>query len=129
MFKKCLWVATKREKVNRVIEQKVANPFDESFYQYLVPPSFSAGAEVLLRPGGEHDGSVGFNSGVGKSKWKRGRSTNNRSSGSVLRSVAWADELVVGSCPWDDAAQVSAHGVKTIGFDGLVFLDDKVAKQ
>jgi hypothetical protein len=97
--------------------------------QFLVPPSFSASAEIFLRPGGEQDGFVGFNSGVRKGKWKRGRSTNNRSIGSVLRSVAWANELVVGSHPWDDATQVSAHGVKTIGFDGLVFLDDQVAKQ
>jgi len=64
---------------------------------------------------------------VGKSKGKRGRSTDNMTIRGVLGSVTGAHELVVGSGPWDNATQVSAHSVKTVRFKGLVVLDDKVA--
>ena len=46
---------------------------------------------------------------MGKSERKRGRSTNDVSIRGVLRSVARAHELVVGSGPWDDATQMSAN--------------------
>jgi len=64
---------------------------------------------------------------VGKGKWKRSRSTNDGTIGCVLGSVARAHELVGGYRPWDDASQVSAHGVKTVRFEALVILDDKVS--
>ena len=75
----------------------------------LVPPSLSAGTEVFFSPGGEHDLAIIGSFTVGKGKWERSRSTNDGTSWGILRSVAWADELVVGGRPWDDATQVCAH--------------------
>ena len=66
---------------------------------------------------------------MGQGEGKRGRSTYDGSIGRVLGSVAGAHELVAGSRPWDDATQVSADGVETVGFQSLVFLDDQVAKE
>lgn len=90
---------------------------------------------------------------MSQSKGKRGGSTDNGTSGGVLRTVARAHELVVGRRPRDDATQVSAHwkaetrmrqqinvtkirtpsespppltSVETIGFQGLVLLDNEV---
>jgi hypothetical protein len=63
---------------------------------------------------------------VGKGKWKGSRSTDNSSGGGVLRSVAWAHELVVGSRPWDNTSQVSAHSIKTIVLKRSVLLNNKV---
>ena len=74
----------------------------------VVPPSLSSGSEIVLGPRGEGDLSVFGGVAVGKSEWKRGRSTDNVSIRSVLGSVARAHELVVGGRPWDDATQVSA---------------------
>lgn len=62
----------------------------------LVPPAFAIGTEVDLGPGGEHDLAIFGNVAVGKSKGKRGGSTNDGAGGGVLRSVARAHELVVG---------------------------------
>ena len=62
-----------------------------------------------------------------KSKGKRGGSTNNGTGGCILGSVAWALELVGGSRPWDDASQVSAHGVKTVRLKSLVILNNQVS--
>jgi len=92
----------------------------------LVPPSLSASSEIVFRPRREKDLSVFGGVAVGKSKGKRGRSTNNVSIRSVLGSVARAHELVVGGGPWDNATQVGADGVKTVAFEGLVILDNKV---
>jgi hypothetical protein len=74
----------------------------------LVPPSLSSGTEVILGPWGEKNLSIFGNIAVGKGKWKRGRSTNNCTIRGVLRSVAWAHELVLGGRPWNDTSQVSA---------------------
>ena len=63
---------------------------------------------------------------MGKSKWKRSGSADNGTSGGVLRSMAWAHELVVSSRPWDDASQMCADGVQTVRFKGLVLLNNKV---
>ena len=75
----------------------------------LVPPSLSAGTEVLFSPGRENDLAILSSITVGKGKWKRSRSTNDGTSWGILRSVAWADELVVGGRPWDNTTQVCAH--------------------
>ena len=66
---------------------------------------------------------------MGKGKRKRGRSTDNGSGGGVLRSVAWALELVGGGRPWDHTSQVSADGVQSVGFECLVVLDDQVTAE
>eukprot|EP01083_Nonionella_stella_P002707 7775_1 len=94
----------------------------------LHPPrlSISRGTEVSLCPGGEDDLSGLVSGTVGKSKGKRGGSTKNGSSIGVLRSMAWAHELVVGSRPWDNTSQVSAHGVKAVGLKRSIILNDKV---
>ena len=92
----------------------------------LVPPSLSSGAEVVLDPWREDDLAILGGVAVGKGKWKRSGSTDNGSSWGVLRSVAWAHELVVSSRPWDDTSQVCADGVQTVRFKGLVFLDNEV---
>mmetsp|Transcript_13378 Transcript_13378/g.37667 ORF Transcript_13378/g.37667 Transcript_13378/m.37667 type:complete len:219 (-) Transcript_13378:442-1098(-) len=92
----------------------------------LVPPSLASGSEIILRPWGEGDLSIFSGVAVGKSKGKRGRSTNDVSIRGILGSVARAHELVVGGRPWDDATQVSADGVKSVVFKGLVILDNKV---
>ena len=81
-------------------------PFDTMLH--LVPPSLSTGTEVFFSPWGEKDLAIFGNITVGKSKRKRSRSTNNRSGWRILGSVAWADELVVGSRPWNNATQVCA---------------------
>jgi hypothetical protein len=94
----------------------------------LVPPSLSAGAEILLRPGREDDLAIFSDVAVCKSKGKRGRTTDDVSIRGVLRSMTWAHELVVSSRPWDDTSQVSAHSVKTVRFKGLVFLNNKVTE-
>mmetsp|Transcript_17756 Transcript_17756/g.28675 ORF Transcript_17756/g.28675 Transcript_17756/m.28675 type:complete len:234 (+) Transcript_17756:218-919(+) len=92
----------------------------------LVPPSLSSGTEVILGPRREHDLAIVGNVTVGKSERKRSRSTDNGSIRSVLRSVARAHELVVGRRPWHNASQVSADGIQTVVFEGLVLLDNKV---
>ena len=94
---------------------------------YLVPPSLSSGTEIIFGPRRENDLIVVFsNITVCKSKWKRSWSTYNMTIRSILRSVAWAHEFVVGGRPWDDASQVCADSVKSVALDGLVFLDDDV---
>jgi len=92
----------------------------------LVPPALGIGTEIDLGPGGEHDLSVVGNVAVGKSKGKRGGSTNDGAGGGVLRSVARAHELVVGGRPRDDAAKMGAYGVKAVRLKSLVILDDEV---
>ena len=115
----------------------------------LVPPSLLVGAEVDFGPGREDNLSRRFlNITVGKSKWERSRSTDNGTCGCVLRSVAWAHELVASSGPWNDTSQVGAHckcceihrlqlaneslrrelltSIETVGFESLVFLDNQV---
>ena len=92
----------------------------------LVPPSLLSGTEIFLGPRREKDLSIVGSITVGKSERKRSGSTNNGSIGGVLRSVAWAHELVVGSRPWDNASQVCADGVESIVFQSLVVLNDEV---
>lgn len=75
----------------------------------LVPPSLGSSTEVILGPWGEKDLAIFGNIAVGKSERKRGRSTNDGSGRSVLGSVARAHEFVLGSRPWNDTSQVSAH--------------------
>jgi hypothetical protein len=51
----------------------------------LSPPGLALSTEVSFSPGGEDDSSGLVSCTVGKSKWKRSWSTNNSSSGGVLR--------------------------------------------
>jgi len=97
------------------------------FPEGLVPPSLSSGTEVSLSPGAEHNLSIITSITVRKSKGKRGRSTDDMTIRGVLRPVARAHELVVGSGPRDNATQMSAHGVKTVRFKCLVVLDNQVS--
>ena len=76
---------------------------------FLIPPTFAASSEVIFGPWGEEDLAILGNIAMGKSKWKRSRSTNDGTVRGVLRSVAWAHELVLGGRPWDNTSQVSAH--------------------
>jgi hypothetical protein len=64
---------------------------------------------------------------MSKCERKRSRSTNDSTIGGILGSMARAHEFVVGSRPRNNATQVRAHSVQTVAFEGLVFLDDKVA--
>mmetsp|Transcript_9930 Transcript_9930/g.23239 ORF Transcript_9930/g.23239 Transcript_9930/m.23239 type:complete len:189 (-) Transcript_9930:236-802(-) len=92
----------------------------------LGPPRLAFRTEVGLCPWAEDD-LIGFvDIKVSKSKRKRSGSTDNGSSGCVLRSVARAHELVVGGRPRDNTSQVSADGVQAIVLKRSVFLNDKV---
>jgi len=93
----------------------------------LNPPGLSLGTEVCLSPGRENKVSRLAGIKVGKGEWKGGRSTDNGSSGCVLRSVAWAHELVVRGRPWDDTSQVCAHSVETICLKGAIRLNNKIS--
>lgn len=122
----------------------------------LVPPSLSTSTEIVLGPWAEDNLSTFLISiTMGKSKWKRSRSTNNCTLWGILRSVARALELVGGSRPWDHTSQVSADyeieiksdtklagrtiffsqnhttrtSIQTVFFKSLVVLDNKVTKK
>lgn len=45
----------------------------------------------------------------------------------ILRAVAWTHVLVGGSIPWNDATQVSAHGVDGIVSDAILSSDQIVS--
>jgi hypothetical protein len=64
---------------------------------------------------------------VSKGKREGSRSTDNVTIRGILRSVAWALELVGRGRPWDDTSQVSAYSVKTVAFKSLVFLDNQIS--
>jgi hypothetical protein len=97
------------------------------FKSNLVPPSLCVGAEIKLRPGREDNPSIFSDVAVSKGERKRGWSTDNSTSGGVLGSVAWALELIGSSRPWNNTSQMSAHGVKTIALECLVFLNNQIA--
>lgn len=63
---------------------------------------------------------------MGQCKGERGGATDDLSGSIILRTVARADELLLGLVPWYDAPQVCAYGVQGIALDGLVLLDDEV---
>lgn len=75
----------------------------------LVPPSFASSTEIIFGPRREDNLAIFRNITMGKGKRKRGRSTDDGAIGRVLRSVAWAHELVLGGRPWYNTTQVSAH--------------------
>jgi hypothetical protein len=78
-------------------------------FNSLVPPSLSTSTEIVLGPWAEDNLSTFLISiTMGKSKWKRSRSTNNCTFWGILRSVTRALELVGGSRPWDNTSKVSA---------------------
>jgi hypothetical protein len=95
--------------------------------KHLIPPSLCVSTEVSLRPGAEKDLSGCLISiDVSQGKRKRGRSTDNGTSGGVLRSMAGAHELVLGSSPGYNATQVSAYSVQTICLESLIILHNQV---
>lgn len=67
------------------------------------------------------------NVAVGESKGKRGGTADLLALGVVLRTVAWAHELVLGVVPGDDASQMGAHGVDTVLLNAAVTSDHKVS--
>jgi hypothetical protein len=106
-----------------VYSESIFNQFKTN----LVPPSLSVGAEIKLRPGGEDNLSILANVTVSKGERKRGWPTDNSAGRGVLRSVAWALELIRGSRPWNNTSQVSAHSVETIALECLVLLNNQIA--
>mmetsp|Transcript_2302 Transcript_2302/g.6074 ORF Transcript_2302/g.6074 Transcript_2302/m.6074 type:complete len:232 (-) Transcript_2302:62-757(-) len=92
----------------------------------LVPPSLASSPEVILSPGREENLAVISSVAVREGEGKRGRATDDSTSGSILGAVAGAHELVVGSRPRDNASKVRAHGVKAIRLKSLVFLHNEV---
>ena len=93
---------------------------------YLLPPGLSSSTEIFLSPGSEGNNSSIIDITVGKCKRQGSRSSYNGSGRSVLRSVTWAHELVVGGRPRYDTSQVSAHSVKSVRLKVLVLLHDEV---
>merc|ERR1719330_1467044 len=93
----------------------------------LVPPWLSVGTEVGFGPWREDNLSTFINITVGKGERKWCRSTYYSSGRGILRSMAWAHEFIVWGGPWHNTSQVSAHCVKSIALESLVFLYDKVS--
>lgn len=59
---------------------------------------------------------------------QRSRTTNNSSLVVVLRSMTWADELVLSSIKWDNTTKVSTNSIDTIGRECPVALHNKVCR-
>merc|ERR1711907_304002 len=93
---------------------------------FLIPPSLATGTEIVFRPRRERNLSIIRRFAMGEGERKGGGSSNDVPIRRILRSVARAHELVVGSRPWDDATQVSAHSVQTEAFDRVVVLHNDV---
>lgn len=59
---------------------------------------------------------------------QRSRAANNSSLVVVLRSMTWADELVLSSIKWDNTTEVSTNSIDTIGRECPVALHNKVCR-
>merc|ERR1712070_568025 len=89
----------------------------------LLPPWIQTSAEVLLCPGFKHNlAIIIFN--MCKSKGQRGRTTYYFSCGIILRSMAWANELVGSLVPWHDTTQMGTHCIQAIALNSILFSDN-----
>ena len=91
----------------------------------LLPPWSKVCTEVSLSPRREGDNVV-VNIAVCKSKGEWGWSTHHLTLVVILRSMAWAHELVFGWIPWHHTSQVGAHGIESILLDLTISGDNQV---
>jgi hypothetical protein len=53
--------------------------------------------------------------------------SNGLVANTYLRSVTWAHELIVRGGPWYNTSQMGTYSIKSVTFESLVLLYDKVA--
>ena len=64
---------------------------------------------------------------MSKGEGERSWTSDHLASFIILRSVAWAHKLVISLAPRDDASEMSAHGIESIGLQ-LGAFDNEVVR-
>ena len=92
-----------------------------------LPPGGGVRAEIRLRP--RREDRLAINVVAMRKREREGRwATDNLAGRVILRSVARAHVLVLGTVPWNDAAKVRADSVDSIVLERTVLLHDEIMR-